>query len=54
VYGLADPAKPNLLGFRAVSTGLHTGTLARIGGRLYVFAAKNPTDPALQVYDITR
>ncbi|MBL8987388.1 MAG: hypothetical protein JNJ80_14045 [Gemmatimonadetes bacterium] len=54
VYGLTDPAKPNLLGFRAVSTGLHTGTLARIGGRLYVFAAKNPTDPALQVYDITR
>lgn len=54
VYGLADPGKPALLGFRAEANGLHTGTVARIGGRVFVFAAKNPANPALQIYDITR
>jgi hypothetical protein len=53
VYDLADPARPVLRGSATVSTGLHTGTVARIGGRLFVFAAKNPGSPALQVYDIT-
>jgi hypothetical protein len=36
-----------------VPTGLHTGTVSRIGGRLFVFAARNPAAPALEVYDIT-
>lgn len=54
LYDLADPARPVLVGTALVSTGLHTGEVARIGGRLYVFAAKNPADPTLQVYDITR
>jgi hypothetical protein len=53
VYDLADPARPTLRGSATVATGLHTGTVARVGGRLFVFAAKNPADPALQVYDIT-
>ena len=54
VFDLTDPARPTLLGSVVVPTGLHTGTLARIGGRLYVFAARNPAGPSLQVYDITR
>jgi hypothetical protein len=53
VYDLADPARPAARGSSLVDTGLHTGTVARIGGRLYVFAAKNPPNPALKVYDIT-
>ena len=54
VFELTNPAKPAQGGSIVVPTGLHSGSLARIGGRLYVFAAKNPPGPALQVYDITR
>lgn len=54
VYDLANPARPVLVGSVVVANGLHTGEVARIGGRTYVFAAKNAPDPSLQVYDITR
>jgi hypothetical protein len=53
LYSLADPARPALVGRALVSSGLHTGSLLRVGGRLFLFAAKNPPDPALQVYDVT-
>lgn len=53
LFSLANPAKPSLVAFRAVSTGLHTGTFAEIGGRRYVFAAKNPGGPALLIFDVT-
>jgi len=53
VYSLADPEKPVLLGRYPVSTGVHTASLADFGGRRYVFAAKNPSDPALLILDIT-
>ncbi len=53
LYSLADPARPVLTGRALVSTGLHTGSLFRIGGRLFLFGAKNPPDPALQVFDVT-
>jgi len=33
--------------------GQHTGTFAAIGERDFVFAARNPGDPALVVYDVT-
>jgi len=38
--------------------GLHTGTFAVIGGRRYVFAARNPgpsgaSPPALVIFDVT-
>src|SRR6185295_10938089 len=36
-----------------VSRGFHTATIGEIGGRRYVFAARNPKDPALLIYDIT-
>ena len=54
VFDLANPAHPILVGSVVVPNGLHTGEVARIGGRLFVFAAKNPASPSLQVYDITR
>jgi hypothetical protein len=36
-----------------VATGLHTATFGSIAGRRYVFAARNPSDPALMIYDVT-
>ena len=53
VYGLADPEQPVLLGFYPVARGVHTATVATINGHRYVFAAKNPTGPALLILDVT-
>jgi hypothetical protein len=61
LYGLDDPAHPDLLGAARVGeAGVHTVTLATIDGRLYAFAARNPgfsgdpaEDPALLIYDVT-
>lgn len=53
LYSLADPVKPLLVAQYLVRTGLHTGTFAEIGGRRYVFAAKNPGSPALMIFDVT-
>ncbi|HET7598733.1 MAG TPA: hypothetical protein VFK09_00480 [Gemmatimonadales bacterium] len=64
VYDLADPVHPALVAFANVpglggqGGGLHTGTFAVIGGRRYVFTARNPVSaadppPALLVFDVT-
>ncbi|MEZ0333318.1 MAG: LVIVD repeat-containing protein [Gemmatimonadales bacterium] len=53
LYSLVDPERPVLLDRELVSTGLHTATFGLIGDRRYVFAAKNPGDPALMIYDVT-
>jgi hypothetical protein len=53
VYGLTDPRRPAFRDSTLVAQGIHTATVADIGGRRYVFAARNPPDPALLVYDIT-
>ena len=53
LYDLADPRAPALLDTAMVSQGFHTTTVADIGGRRYVFAARNPANPALMIYDIT-
>jgi hypothetical protein len=53
VYSLADPEKPVFLGNYLVSTGVHTATIADIGGKRYVFAARNPSGAALLILDIT-
>jgi hypothetical protein len=50
---VADPARPALVGSYLVSTGVHTATIAEIGGRRYVFAAKDPGAPSLLVLDVT-
>jgi len=52
-FSLTDPAKPVQKAFLAVSAGLHTGSLAVIGGKLFAFAAKNPPDPALLIVDLS-
>jgi hypothetical protein len=64
-YSLSDPAHPAFLDSALVevgSPGVHTVTLATIGGHNYAFAARNPgyaagrliVDPALVIYDLTQ
>jgi hypothetical protein len=55
VYSLANPLRPSALGSAILGypASLHTGTVADIGGKRYVFAAKNPPDPELLIFDIT-
>ncbi|MGH7536538.1 MAG: LVIVD repeat-containing protein, partial [Gemmatimonadales bacterium] len=53
LYSLTDPAAPVFLDSVSVSTGIHTATFGTIAGRRYAFAARNPQDPALLIYDVT-
>ena len=53
VFDRANPRQPVLVGSLYVEQGLHTGEIAVIDGRTYVFAARNPRNPALMIYDIT-
>ncbi|MBA3319735.1 MAG: hypothetical protein H0T50_16810 [Gemmatimonadales bacterium] len=53
LYDLSDPAAPAFRDSLHVSSGLHTATFGEIGGRRYAFAAKNPFDPALLIFDVT-
>ena len=53
LYSLADPAKPAPLDHDLVLSGIHTATFGEIGGRRYAFAARDPFDPALLIYDVT-
>ena len=55
VYSLADPAHPALLAQWSVANatgGLHTGSLAEIGGQLYAFTARDPSAPSLLTFRI--
>jgi len=54
VYDLANPAHPVFRARYLVDTGLHTASLATLGGVLYAFAAKNPSAPALMVFDLSQ
>ncbi len=53
LFDLADPASPTFLDSVHVSAGLHTASFGEIGGRRYAFTAKNPPDPALEIFDVT-
>ena len=53
VYRLTDPRNPVRVGYDNVFQGIHTVTVARVGSRLYAFAARNPPTPALLIYDLT-
>lgn len=53
IFDRANPSRPVRKQSVVVAGGLHTGEVAVIGGRTYVFAAKNPSNPALHIYDIT-
>ena len=52
-YRLTDPAHPTFIGKYLVSSGVHTATFARIGGKLYAFGAKDPSGAALVILDVT-
>lgn len=41
------------LAFLRFEEGIHTATLGTVGGRVLLFAAKNPPNPALVIYDVT-
>jgi hypothetical protein len=52
-YRLNPPSKPELVARVQVANGIHTASFARINGRLYAFAARNPSNPALEIYDLS-
>jgi hypothetical protein len=55
VYDLADALHPALVAEALVPAGIHTARVTDIGGRRYVFAARNPgssATPALLIYDL--
>lgn len=52
-YRLDLPGQPRFMSQVLVSTGIHTATFGTIGGRLYVFGARNPSGAALVIYDVT-
>lgn len=53
-YSLAaDPTHPQFVASYLVGTGIHTATLAVIGGRQYAFLAKDPGSPALLILEVT-
>ncbi len=54
VYELTSPGNPVFRAKFSVPSGLHTGTLAVIGGTLYAFTAKDPGSPALNIYDLSQ
>jgi hypothetical protein len=53
LYDLTDPRRPAFLDSALVSTGIHTATFGTIADRRYVFSAKDPTDPAWLIWDVT-
>jgi hypothetical protein len=53
IFDRANPVKPVLAGAYPVSAGLHTGEVAVINGRTYVFAARDPGQPQMDIFDIT-
>ena len=53
-FRLENPRRPRLVGQVLVQNGIHTASFARIGGKLYGFAARNPPEPALQIYDLSK
>jgi hypothetical protein len=53
LYDVSDPKNPLLLDHEPIANGIHTATLADIGGRRYAFGARNPGSPALVIYDVT-
>jgi hypothetical protein len=52
LYSLVNSGHPAYIANYTVSTGLHTATFGYIGGKSYVFAAKNPADPALLIFEV--
>ena len=52
-YRLTDPAHPTFIANYLVSSGVHTATFARVGGKLHAFGAKDPSGAALIILDVS-
>jgi hypothetical protein len=50
---VTNPGHPTPIGSYPVGTGVHTATFSTINGRRYVFAAKDPSNPAMLILDVT-
>jgi hypothetical protein len=53
VYSRAEPLKPALVASFTTPAGLHTGEIAVINGHTYVFAARDPGQQQMDIFDIT-
>jgi hypothetical protein len=53
VFSRANPAKPVLAASFRTPQGEHTGEVAVINGRTYVFVARDPGLPQMDIFDIT-
>ena len=53
VYNRGNPAKPTLVGSYLTPQGEHTGEVAVINGRTYVFCARDPGLQQMDIFDIT-
>jgi hypothetical protein len=53
VYSRAEPLKPALMASFTTPAGLHTGEIAVINGHTYVFAARDPGQQQMDIFDIT-
>ncbi len=52
-YKLTDPAHPTYAAKYLVGSGIHTATFSRINGKLYAFGAKDPSEPAQVILNVT-
>lgn len=53
IYNRTNPLKPVLVGSYLTPQGEHTGEVAVINGRTYVFCARDPGSPQMDIFDIT-
>ena len=53
LYDVSDPEAPVPLDHEPIEDGIHTATFGDIGGRRYAFASRNPSSPALLIFDVT-
>jgi hypothetical protein len=53
VFDVETPNDPVQVARHVLVEGVHTATFGYVGGKTYVFAAKNPPEPAVLIYDVT-
>jgi hypothetical protein len=53
IFDRTQAGTPTLAGYFSVPVGLHTGEVAVINGRTYVFAARDPGQQQMDIFDIT-
>ncbi len=53
IFERSNPRSPTLVSSYLVAEGLHTGEVAVVNGHTYVFAAHDPSNPSMMIFDIT-